>query len=281
MTALVAIVNQKVFYNRSGYQNQGGVGAALDTGKSLLRAIGTSQISSASNVISYTRGINGIVLDVAGLVASSLTTADFVFRVAPAGASGIVTPSSWGLAPQPTAIIVTPGNSSTPARVQLEWADNAIENTWLQIIVLANANTGLVNRDVFYLGHALADVDFSGPNYRVTTSDVSLVRGSVGNTIVDVSDPRDVNKDRRVTTVDVSYLRARVSNTVLLRQITIPPAGSDGEGEGMFGMSPSEITAISKRGSNAWEHPEEGAWDLMGLEDYFRKLGTDNEQIAP
>ncbi len=238
LTALVAIVNQKVFYNNSGYETQGGVSAALDSAKALLHASNTSRTTTASNVINYTRGINGVVLDVAGLVGTNLSASDFLFRIAPSGASGVVNPSTWGFAPAPTAIAVSAGTSTTAARIRLEWADNAIKNTWLQIIVLANANTGLVNREVYYLGHALGDVDYVGPTFRVATNDVALVRAGVGNTVVSVNDPRDVDKDRRVTTNDVSYLRARVANTVLLRQITIPASGSSEEGEGPLGMSP-------------------------------------------
>lgn len=238
LTALVAIVNRKVFYNNSGYETQGGVTAALDTSKSLLRASGVSQSTTSANIINYVRGINGLVLDVAGLVGTSLSASDFLFRVAPTGIGGAVNPSTWSLAPAPTVIAVTAGSSTTAARVRLEWADNAISNTWLQIIVLANANTGLITREVYYLGHALGDVDYAGPTYRVSTNDVSLVRAAVGNTIVSVDDARDIDKDRRITTNDVSFLRARVANTVLLKQIIIPASGSAEEGEGMSGASP-------------------------------------------
>jgi hypothetical protein len=230
---VVTVVNRRVFYNNSGYETAGGVSAALDTSKTLLRATGVSQATTSANVINYSRGINGIVLDVAGMPATSLAASDFVFRVAPSSAGGVVNPSAWGLAPTPTVIHVTPGTATTPARVRLEWTDNAIQNTWLQIIVLSNANTGLVNREVYYLGHALGDADLISPTYRVTTNDVAIVRAAVNSTPVSVSDPRDVDKDRRVTTNDVAFVRARVSSDALLRTITVPAAGSGAEGEGL------------------------------------------------
>jgi large repetitive protein len=233
--ALVAVVNRRVFYNASGFETVGGVGAALDASKILLRSSSVAQATTAANVINYSRGINGVVLDVAGLAGSGLSASDFLFRVAPSGASGVVNPSTWASAPTPNLIDVTPGTSTTPARVRLEWANNAIQNTWLQIIVLANANTGLANREVYYLGHSLGDVDYVGPTYRVTTNDVALVRAGVSSTPVGISDARDVDKDRRVTTNDVAFVRGLVSNTPQLRAITIPASGSSEEGEGGTG----------------------------------------------
>lgn len=230
LTALVAVTNRRVFYNDSGYETNGGVNSALDGAKVLLRATNTAQQTTFANVSSYSRGINGVVLDVAGLANTTLTASDFVFRVAPPGASGNVTPSTWAAAPTPSVINVTPGNATTAARVRLEWLANQIQNTWLQIIVLANANTGLTNREVYYLGSALGEVDGAAP-YRVTTSDVGIVRAGVGNAVVSVDDARDIDKDRRITTTDVGYIRGRVSNTVLLNNITVPASGSGPEGE--------------------------------------------------
>lgn len=230
LDALVNIPNRRLFYNSSGFETFGDVDAALDGGKSLLRAVSTSQSTSFANVSGYTRGINGIVFDIAGLASNTLVASDFIFRIAPNGASGVVTPSTWALAPTPTSIDVLPGNSTTPARVRIEWPDNAIQNTWLQIIVNANANTGLLERHVYYIGHVFGEVDGVSP-YRTSTVDVGLIRGAVGNAIVSVNDVRDIDKDRRITTTDVGILRARVGNTVLLNNITIPAAGSGAEGE--------------------------------------------------
>lgn len=230
VNALTAVTNQRVFYNGSAYESNGGLVAALDTGKSLLRSQSTSQVTTFANISNYVLGINGLILDVAGLVGTNLTASDFVLRKSPSGVSGVVNPSTWPLAPNPNVISITPGNSTTAARVVLEWPDNAIQNAWLQIIIKANANTGLVDRAVFYVGHALGEVDGAAP-YRVTTNDVGLVRSAVSNAIVSVADSRDIDKDRRITTQDVGALRARVSNTVLIGNITVPPAGSVNEGE--------------------------------------------------
>jgi len=239
VNALVAVTNRQVYYKGSGFESFGGVPAALDSAKVLIRAGAAPQLTTFANVIGYTRGINGAVLDVAGLVSTSLTASDFTFRVAPAGASGAVVPSTWAAAPAPTLIDVTPGTVTTPARIRLAWADNVIQNTWLQIIVKANANTGLDNREVYYLGHALGEVNGVTP-YRVTSADQSAVQTAVSSSIVSVNEVRDVNKDRRVTSVDLSFVQVQVSSTILLRDITIPASGSTEEGEG----SPSLMSVL-------------------------------------
>lgn len=222
--AQVAITNRSVFYKGSGFANIGGVNAAMDTSKSLLASGVTSQATSFSNVVNYSRGINGMVFDVAGLVGSTLSVSDFTFRM-----GNNSTPNTWATAPTPTLMDVTSGTTTTPARVRIEWDDNVIQNTWIQVIIHANANTGLNQRVVFYLGHALGEVDGTTP-YRLSTIDVGSVRQAVGNTIVPVNDNRDIDKDRRITTLDVGYLRSRVANTVLLNNITVPARGATDEG---------------------------------------------------
>ena len=229
LTAVVDVVDRKLFYNGSGFETVGGVAAALDTSKVMLRSGATTQTTAFANVSNYTRGINGAVLDVAGLASTALTAADFILRVAPAGASGVVNPSTWTNAPTPSALVVTAGTATTPAQVQLEWTDNQIQNTWLQIIVRANANTGLTTPAVFYLGHAQAEINGVAP-YRVSVADLSPVQTGISTNLVGVNDLRDLNKDRRVTVADLSFVQARVSTNVNLNNITVPIAGSTEEG---------------------------------------------------
>ncbi|MEQ1824839.1 MAG: PKD domain-containing protein, partial [Pirellula sp.] len=226
---LIEITNRKVYYKGSDYATLSGIDAALDNNKSVLTSSTVAQSTTEANKINYSRGINGMVIDVAGLATTSLTASDFTFRVAPPGASGVVNPSTWASAPVPTNIVVTPGTGSTPARIRIEWADNAIQNTWLQVIVKANTNTGLSQQSAFYMGHAMAEITGGAP-YRVTAADLSAVQSGISNTIVSVGDPRDINKDRRVTAADLSAVQSRISNTVLLNNITIPIAASTEEG---------------------------------------------------
>ena len=224
--------DSKVYYKGSAFAGTS-VNAALDTSKALMLSGAIPQTLSYSNIINTTRGINGIVLDVAGLTAAALTDADFGFRVSPQGVFDEATnpPNTWANAPIPTAIVVTPGSPTMPSRVRLEWADNAIANRWLQIRIFANANTGLANTKVYYLGHLLGEMngDSFGGAYFVNNADLTRVL-PLGGGIASVSNIRDVDKNRFVLNSDGIAIRSSLIAGNSLRNITIPIAGSSAEG---------------------------------------------------
>lgn len=218
--AFAGLSNSWVYYRGSSY-SQGGtnIEAALDTSKTLIVADAEAQTTSFANVTSYTRGINGIVLEVPGLPAGALSDADFSFRM---GTSQ--TPGLWGTAPLPNDIIVTSQTGASAPRIRIEWEDNAIQNTWLQVTIHANENTGLNAPVILYIGHVLAEIDGVSP-YRRTSIDVGLMRKEVRNTLVPIDNPYDIDKDRRVTSIDVGILRGLVSNSIVLNALIVPPAG--------------------------------------------------------
>ncbi|MFO0014310.1 MAG: Ig-like domain-containing protein, partial [Planctomycetota bacterium] len=236
--AMVSVVSSKVYYKGSHFAGTS-VDAALDTSKVLAKSSTVAQTLTYANLINTTRGINGIVLDVAGLAASSLTASDFVFRNSPTGAfiEAANPPSSWAAAPAPSLVNVTAGTATTAARVRLEWADNAIADRWLQIKVLANANTGLLSPQVYYVGHLYGEVNgsTSGGLFSVSIGDATAIRPAVGFSAA-VDSPFDLNKNGSVTIGDITGMRPRVG-LASLRVITIPPAGSTDEGEGDVGGS--------------------------------------------
>jgi subtilisin-like proprotein convertase family protein/subtilisin family serine protease len=244
MDALVAVTKFQSYYQGSDYQVLGGINAALETTKQFLRPNAQVQTAGPDNIINWMSGINGVVLDVAGLANQTLSTADFQFRVSPPGAREAVTPASWSAAPSPQSISVIPGTSTTPARIVLNWPNNAIQNTWLQIMVKSNANTGLAEREVFYVGHAMAEMNFSTP-YRVTAVELSMVQSAISNAILPVTNVRDINKDRRVTAFDLSFVQSRIANTVLLHDIYVPPKNSVAEGEAIEACMAMDVVAES------------------------------------
>ena len=93
------------------------------------------ETASFLNYTSYSKGINGIMVDFDSLPGTP-TAADFAFSVGDNS-----TPSSWAAAPAPLQIAVRAVNGIE--RVTIIWADNAIENEWLQVTVKATADTGL------------------------------------------------------------------------------------------------------------------------------------------
>ena len=80
-----------------------------------------SGTANFANVSSYSMGINGIMVDIAGSH-PSITAADFVFRV-----GNNNTPSSWATAPAPVSVSVRAGAGiSGSDRVEIIWANQAI-----------------------------------------------------------------------------------------------------------------------------------------------------------
>lgn len=235
--ALVAVVNSRVYYNGSSFADSG-VNSALDPSKTVVKSGAIPQELSFANLINTTRGINGLVLDVAGLTAASLTNSDFVFRMSPTGnfSEAANPPSSWQAAPAPTLIDVTAGTTNSPSRVRLEWPDNAIANRWLQIKILANPDTGLTNPQVLYVGHLLGETNgfVEGDAFRVRGTDIAPLVALIDPGVsVPVDNVFDINKDGRIRGTDSTS--AMVSFGRLLTRITIPPAGSNEEGE--FGLT--------------------------------------------
>ena len=95
----------------------------------------------------------------------TLTLADFEFAMSPQGFGANTAPSTWTVAPAPTAFTVLTG---TPApgtdRVEFIWADNDIEKRYLEVTTLGNdagggfnTNAGLAVTDYFYYGSQVAD----------------------------------------------------------------------------------------------------------------------------
>jgi hypothetical protein len=233
LDALVTVVNSKVFYRGSSFAGTS-VNAALDTAKVLAKSGATAKTLDFSNLINTTAGINGLVFDVAGLATTNLTSSDIAFRMSPSGAfsSESNPPSSWVSAPAPSAIVVTPGTSTTPARVRIDWPNGAIMNRWLQIKLQANASTGLLVPQTYYLGHLQGEVNgaFELGGFFVRTFDVAMITAAIDPSItVPVTSVLDLDKDGRVRTMD----RVAALDMIGLRltRITVPPAGAGGEGE--------------------------------------------------
>ncbi len=202
------------------------------------------QTATFANYTGYSKGLNGIMVDMAGL-GGVLTTADFQFQI---GNSN--DPSGWAVAPSPTSITVFPGAGALDGqgvasdRVTIIWADNAIQNTWLQITVLATANTALDSPDVFYFGNAIGESGSGNTSTFafVTITDELAARNHPHNFMnrATVYDPCDYNKDSFVTITDELIARNHGTNfTNALRLITVPaqPEGGAAGGLSLLGSS--------------------------------------------
>src|SRR5215217_1542271 len=134
-----AVAGRAAFYNISSFDGNGPATAAADDAalaadKSALLPGGTA---SFANVTGYSRGINGLVVDVAGRAAGTPapTAADFEFRV-----GNDNNPGAWPLSSAAATVTVRPGAGADGSdRVTVTFPDGAIKNTWLQVTVKASA----------------------------------------------------------------------------------------------------------------------------------------------
>jgi glycosidase len=240
------VFNRQVFYKGSSFaganSSNPNVPDALDTVKVIAQSGTTAQTLTFANVVNTSRGINGLVFDVAGLLGSNLSASDFGFRMSPTGAfsESANPPNDWSAAPAPSLITVTAGSATAPARVRIEWGDGLIANRWLQVRVLATTNTGLPSQQTFYIGHLQGEVNgiavggASGA-LQVTNADIGVVRPLIG-TNATVTSTVDITKNGLVQNSDITAIRSGVG-VRQLRLITIPVAGSGGEGTGNGGGS--------------------------------------------
>lgn len=233
------IRDRHVFYNNSFYDGNTpaitpGDSSAIAGDKNPYQP-GTG-VASFANVTSYSRGINGIMIDIDNNN-GPITLADFTFKI-----GNNNTPSSWATAPTPTGISVLAGAGESGAdRVAIVWADGSIRNTWLQVVVRGNdalggnnTNTGLLNSDIFYFGNAVAD---SGQGNTATqavvnTTDELAARNNPRSQFEDLDEAAayDYNQDRRVDTTDALLARnnpTTIGTALNFISVSNPPAAPE------------------------------------------------------
>ncbi len=193
-----SIVARHIFYNNSFYDSDSKActtltganpcndNTALATDKS---ALDPGQTAETSHYISYSRGINGLMIDVMSgacgpLPGGALSASNFDFKVGNSANLG-----SYAAAAAPLSIDVTPGGGSGGSdRVRIIWADNAIPNTrWLRVVVKSNASGGqldLTDDSVFYFGLAIGEgLTPNGTQAIVTVTDETDARNHPHNSL--------------------------------------------------------------------------------------------------
>jgi hypothetical protein len=225
------VVGRHLFYNQSFFDGNNasatsGDDAAIDTSKSALLPGGTG---SFSNYSGYSSGLNGMMVDIAG-THGTIGVADLSIKV-----GNNNSPGAWATGPSPISVTLRAGAGVGGSdRYTLIWANNAIQNQWAELTVLANANTNLAADDVFYLGNAIGDVGNTSANAIVSSADEALIRVNftTGFDMVPVTSPYDINKNRFVQTSDAALSRANQTTAfTALRLIVVPPAsGQSGDG---------------------------------------------------
>ena len=220
-----AVEGRHLFYNNSVFDgkdpNPGTADdAALAVDKTALLPDNTATFANYS---SYSRGINGIMVDISNLPGVP-TAADFRFKVGDDN-----DPDGWVDAPVPSITVRDDVGTNGSDRVTIIWQDNAIDRQWLQVTVLDTTPTGLDQPDVFYFGNAIGDSGNSAANARVNAIDMLMARNNPHPFAdpVAVDFPHDFNRDRLVNAFDM--LIARNNQTHFLNAlglIGVPAATS-------------------------------------------------------
>ncbi len=193
VTVSATVLGRYVIYNGSKFDSSTD-SAAIATDKSALLPGATATFS---NVTSYEKGVNGIIIDVKNLAyPNALSAADFTFRV---GDEDDV--SAWATAPTPKSISVEKGAGVNGSyRITIVWADGAIKNQWLHVILKATTNTGLASADAFYFGNLVGE---SGDDLAISAADESAARTNrTGFSAAAIANRYDFNRDGKVNATD-------------------------------------------------------------------------------
>ena len=200
-----SVVGRHIFYNNSVFdgsnvaantQDDKAIAPENSTDPHLSKsALLPGQRATFNNYTSYSKGINGIMVDFDYLPGMP-TVSDFEFKV-----GNTLTPDSWAVAPAPQSITVRQVNGVQ--RVTIIWTDNAIQKQWLQVTVKTTANTGLTQNDVFYYGNAIGEVGNSTSNAIVNNTDEIETRNHRAfNPPATLENPYDFNRDKLVNVID-------------------------------------------------------------------------------
>jgi hypothetical protein len=234
-----AVVGRRIFYNQSKFD--GGTTSlnasddlAIATDKSAY--LPGSGAATFSNITSFTRGINGIMVDIDNPF-GTLTAADFTFKMSTqVGANN--TPSTWAAAPAPISFSVRAGaGTSGSDRVEIIWANGAIANRWLEVIVEGNdaaggfnANTGLAESDIFFFGNRIGDTGTGTPTLAITSATDELAARNNPGAGATVTNLVDFDRSGIVNATDQIASRGN-AGTLTKINITDPPAAPAGDGD--------------------------------------------------
>lgn len=202
-----------LFYNNSSYDGfDPAAGASDDAAVAVGKMPRISGASGPANYTDYVHGINGIMIDLAG-AHGTIAADDLIFSL------GDARSPHWFNGPQappPLEIIVRPGAGLAGSdRIYIVWADGAIKNVWLQVIIRANADTGLASDYTFYFGNQVGEIGDDAGVARVNAVDAlavinRLVDDSPGARDATLADPHDFDRDGRITAKDAMIVLNRV-----------------------------------------------------------------------
>lgn len=209
------IKNIFIFYNDSHFDNYTKDHSILDFNaidyhiKPLLYG-GSANVDNYSK---YTKGINGIFIDILTVDEKNISLNDFEFYI---GNDNNI--NDWQQAPLPTMKIYDHFyDNNLIKRIAFIWNNDQIKNTWLKVIIKNNTRTKLNKPFVFFFGHltgAITGTKNLNNQFIVSSSDVSSIQNYYNNNTIAFKDIeknilQDINKDGIVDINDlmtVSYI---------------------------------------------------------------------------
>jgi len=218
VTAPAAVVGRFLFYNGSALDGGDLLPGAADDAAIATdkRALLPGQSLAFANVSSYSRGITGVMIDVAGLPAfgaRGLIASDFAF--------------SPGVPPPARVAVRRGAGAGGSDRVSLTWGAGAIRNQWLGVRMLANAVTGLAAPDAFWFGSLVGETGDGGAAVssrpRVTAADLVGVLRTM-NSSSGITGRFDFDRDGRVTARDLAAVRGNITASLGRAPTAIPAA---------------------------------------------------------
>ena len=220
LLAPAGVAGRHVFFNNSaadGHTSAAGPAddAAIAADKQALRP---GQRASFVNCTTGSLGINGVMIDIAGLPQTgTLFPQDFQL--------GVRSGAGWVPASATPSVSLRRGaGASGTDRATLVFPDGEFRNTWLRITVLANARTGLDAPDVFYFGNLVGDTGNDRGNPTVKATDLAQTRAAVFKTDAASLNLYDFNRDGAVNGADVRITRANQRQILPLFAAPAPAA---------------------------------------------------------
>lgn len=227
------VVTELIYYNNSSFD--GDAAAANENDDDAIapdkEAFELGDTAEFDNYTSYARGINGIMMDVEQLPASTMSldaAVDFDFRV-----GNDSTPGDWTpVVSAPLDITIRRGEGEwNTDRITIVWPDNAIQNEWLQVTVRGTnsdpaVDTGLTDDHVFYFGNTIGESGDTGANAEVDVADVIGVRANASSLGMStpIENHYDFNRDTRVDLFDLILARDNAASGVGALQLVTPVA---------------------------------------------------------
>jgi hypothetical protein len=300
LDAPATVTGRRLFYNNSIWDEAsfGFTNASAIAGDKTAYVPNGANTSTFANMSSYAKGINGIMVELTG-AASTLTADDFTIRMSGQGVAANNAPGTWAAAPAFSVTLVPDTPTSGTDRYELAWADGAITNRYLYVVVEGNdalggfnANTGLAASDYFFFGSMVGDG--GSPEFfpNVDATDQIQVRANQGSVAppTGVLNLYDFNRDALVDAIDQIIARASQGAMPWL-SISAVPAASDAaepesDAEGAAAIA-SALAAASESSESA--HEVAALADLSGArtpsdhlaaEIYWQELGAASDPRA-